>query len=538
MNFLLINFIIALWAAFLTSLSLGIFVLIKGPKNISRPFALFSFAICWWSFWQILVITSSNKANALAWMRIEKAGVFFISTFFLHFTIAFLKIKNRGWLIRLAYLSSFIFACLAPTKYLIEDVKPKFYVKYFGTPGIAYHLAITFFLICIAYCLWKMFKEYKTSTGIRRNQIGYLWFGCLLAYTGSGANFLLVYNINVPFLLPFGTYAAALYVAIIAYAIIRHQLMDINIVFRKTAVYSIVVTLITIAYFILVYLMETVFRGFMGYKSIPWTLSVIVLFSLIFQPLKNMVQVFVDSHFFKDSQALLQEELKKTQEELKRAERLKAVGTLAAGMAHEIKNPLTSIKTFTEYLPIKHNDPVFLEKFHKIVSGEVNKINDIVQQLLDFSKPKILKLEQSSIHEIIDQTLSFLNNDIIKHSIEVRKNYDVSLSPLNIDHSQMQQVFLNLFLNAIDAIGKGGKLTITTKSNSFDVEITISDTGKGIPKKDLEHIFDPFYTTKETGTGLGMSIVYGIIKEHTGSITVRSEENTGTEVTIRLPVER
>ncbi len=357
----------------------------------------------------------------------------------------------------------------------------------------------------------------------------------LLAYTGGGANFLLIYNINVPFLLPYGTYAAAIYVAITAYAIIRHQLMDIKIVIRKTAVYSIVVTIITLVYFLLVFITENLFRGFMGYKSIPWTLGVIVLFTLIFQPVKNMIQLFVDNHFFKDSQALLHEELKKAQEELKRTERLKAVGTLAAGMAHEIKNPLTSIKTFAEYLPIKHNDPGFIEKFQKIVIPEVNKINNIVQQLLDFSKPRVLKLEQSDIHQIIDQTLSFLNSEIIKYNIKIIKNYGDNLVPLNLDRSQMQQVFLNLFLNSIDAMKRtGGKLTITTKSLSNDVEITISDTGRGISKKDLEHVFDPFFTTKETGTGLGMSIVYGIIKEHGGDITVQSEEGKGTILRIKL----
>jgi signal transduction histidine kinase len=337
-------------------------------------------------------------------------------------------------------------------------------------------------------------------------------------------------------LTPFGTYAAALYVAIVTYAIIRHQLMDITIVIRKTAVYSLVATIITLFYFILVYVTETIFRGFMGYKSIPWTLGIIVLFTLVFQPLKNMVQVFVDRLFFKDSRALLQEELKKAQEELKRAERLKAVGTLAAGMAHEIKNPLTSIKTFTEYLPAKHNDPGFIEKFHKIVIPEVNKINDIVQQLLDFSKPKALKLEEADIRQVIDQTLSFLNNDLIKYNISVTKQYDPDLVTLEIDRSQIQQVFLNLFLNAIEAMKQGGKLTITTSSFPNQAEVIITDTGKGIPKADLEHIFDPFYTTKETGTGLGMSIVYGIIKEHKGEITVESEKNTGTKVKIRLPI--
>jgi signal transduction histidine kinase len=379
--------------------------------------------------------------------------------------------------------------------------------------------------------LYQLYKGYKIEKSpLEKNRKKYLLIALLIAYI-SVEDFIPVYGFN---LYPFAYVPTIICMLIITYAIIRHQLMDINIVIRKTAVYSIVATIITIAYFILIYAMEGLFRGFMGYRSIPWTLSMIILFTLVFQPLKNMVQVFIDRHFFKGSQALLQEELKKAQEELKRSERLKAVGTLAAGMAHEIKNPLTGIKTFTEYLPSKGGNPDFRDKFYKIVSSEVNKINDIVQQLLDFSKPKPLQLKPCNINNLLDQTLSFLNNDFIKNNIKVNKNYNSTLPYLNIDPNQIQQVFLNLFLNSIDAMKQGGTLAIITKLTQNSTEIIIQDTGTGISNKDLEHVFDPFYSTKEKGTGLGMSIVYGIIKEHKGEISVESEVNKGTTFRIRL----
>ena len=152
------------------------------------------------------------------------------------------------------------------------------------------------------------------------------------------------------------------------------------------------------------------------------------------------------------------------------------------------------------------------------------------------SKPKPLKLEKTDIYSLIDQTLSFLNNDFIKYNIKVIKNYVSPALFLHIDPNQIKQVFLNLFLNAIDAMKQGGTLTITTKSATDVLEITIADTGCGMSKKDLEHIFDPFYSTKETGTGLGMSIVYGIIKEHKGEISVTSEVNKGTSFKVGLPI--
>ncbi|MFA5337358.1 MAG: histidine kinase N-terminal 7TM domain-containing protein, partial [Candidatus Omnitrophota bacterium] len=416
MNFLLLNFVIALWIEALASLFFGIFILFKGKENFHKIFALASFSIAWWSFSQIWFISCDKYLTALIWARISSIGVFFIPTFFLHFTISFLQIKNKSWLIRLAYLTSLFFGGLCATKYMVMNVAPKFYVKYFIVPGIAFHFGGIFFLICIFYSFWKLLEAYRSSSGKKRNQLKYLLWATFFGHAAGMFNFLIDYNINIP-IVPFLTYLGSFWIGIATYAILRHRLFDISVVIKRTAVYSVLVTLITISYFILIYIVESSFRGFVGYKSISLTIGFLVVFTLLFQPLKNFIQSFIDKYFFKGSQAALADELQKAQEELKRTERLKAVGTLAAGMAHEIKNPLTGIKTFTEYLLEKRNEPGFLEKFHKIVSIEVNKINSIVQQLLDFSKPKPLQLKEVNIHQIIDQTLSLLSNSLIKHKI-------------------------------------------------------------------------------------------------------------------------
>lgn len=225
------------------------------------------------------------------------------------------------------------------------------------------------------------------------------------------------------------------------------------------------------------------------------------------------------------------------QEELMRSERLKAVSTLAAGMAHEIKNPLTAIKTFTEYLREKKDDPEFIDKFERIVGTEVDKINNIVHQLLDFAKPAPLKLETANINNILDDTLSLLSNDIIKHNIRLIKEYS-PLPDMQADPNQLKQAFLNIILNAIEAMSSGGELSVGTQTvvsgQVSRVQVIIKDTGAGIPQKDLPHIFDPFYSTKDKGTGLGLSITYEIIKKHSGSISVESEAGKGTEVKIEF----
>jgi signal transduction histidine kinase len=518
--------------ASLACLFLGAFIYLKNIKRLLNVlWALFELSIAIWVFSQFVESTTSSKEVALFWNKILLCGVTFIPIFFLHFVTVFLSIRHRK-IITASYLIGLSFLALNFTPFMIKGVTFKPSLGYYTSPGPAYYFLFLFFGLCVIFAFSLIAHHFKTLITIKQEQLKYITIGSMIGFTCGFGNFLPTFNLPV---FPIINYIFILSQIPLMYAILEYRFMDISIVIKKTTVYSILVSLITILYFAIIYLTELLFRSFVGYKSILVALALVSLFTLIFQPLKDFIQSFVDKYFFKDSQAVLAEKLKKAQEDLKRADRLKAVGTLAAGMAHEIKNPLTGIMTFTDYLPAKHTDSAFIEKFHKIVSTEVNKINSIVQQLLDFSKPKPLKLQETNIHNIIDQMLSLLNNDIIKRKINLVRNYDKALPLLRLDPNQIQQVFCNLFLNAIDALKEGGEIVITTKKLSGDVEIIISDTGQGIPKKDLEHIFDPFYTTKETGTGLGMSIVYGIIKEHKGTIDVESKINKGTTFKIRFP---
>jgi signal transduction histidine kinase len=204
-------------------------------------------------------------------------------------------------------------------------------------------------------------------------------------------------------------------------------------------------------------------------------------------------------------------------------------------MAHEIKNPLTSIKTFTEYFPEKYNNPDFREKFNNIVGGEVDRINTIVKQLLEFSRPTEPDLKKSDINKLMDETLALLNNDLLKRDIKVKAHYS-PLPSINVDPAQVKQVFLNIILNAIEAMRGGGTLTVRTGTiHEQAASITISDTGKGIGKEDLKHIFDPFFSRKDGGTGLGLSVVHGIIRKHGGKISAESTPGKGTALQITLP---
>ncbi|MFC1703557.1 nitrogen regulation protein NR(II) [Candidatus Omnitrophota bacterium] len=358
-----------------------------------------------------------------------------------------------------------------------------------------------------------------------------LVFGCL-----GIIDFLAKYGFEV---YPIGYIFIPIFAFITAYSIVKHHILDIEIVLKKGLVYSILVGIITIIYLLLVVLVEKLLQGMMGYQSIVISAAAALVIALLFIPLKNKIQNFVDRVFFKGTFSQIAQEKELMQQELERSERLKAVATLASGMAHEIKNPLTAIKTFSEYLPEKKDDAEFLNKFSKIVGSEVDRIDSLVHQLLDFAKPAPLKLQKININVLLDETLTILNNEFIKHKITVTKELTLTNNrKIQADLNQLKQAFLNLFLNAIDSMPKGGSLIVRTlrqTTTKQSIEIAISDTGCGISKKDLPRLFDPFFSTKENGAGLGLSITHEIIKNHGGKIRVESKNGKGSTFMVELP---
>ena len=210
-------------------------------------------------------------------------------------------------------------------------------------------------------------------------------------------------------------------------------------------------------------------------------------------------------------------------------------------MAHEVKNPLTAIRTFTEYLPKKKDDPEFLEKFARIVGQEVGRIDDLVHQLLDFAKPDPLAVEPTNINALVSDLLVMLSQKCVKHHIRVDfRPAATTLMTLPVDPAKIHQALLNILLNAIDAMPDGGELRVSTNTTLTKqgpaIEIRVIDTGPGIPPEDQARIFDPFFSKKDNGTGLGLSITQGLIREHAGRITLQSTPVDGTTFIIVLPL--
>ncbi len=238
--------------------------------------------------------------------------------------------------------------------------------------------------------------------------------------------------------------------------------------------------------------------------------------------------------------------LKAAQDQLVRGEKLSSLGKLSASIAHEINNPLAGILTFAKLmirtleqgLPDEAGRKVLVRNL-ALVQRETERCTVIVRNLLDFARERPMALKEVSINQVVEESLSLIANQIAIQGVVLEKDL-AATPPVEADFGQLRQAFINIAINAVEAMGKGGHLTVATRPvPSLDaVEISFADTGPGIPHHVLQKIFDPFFTTKEKGTGLGLSVVYGIVERHKGKVEVQSEVGRGAKFTIRLPAAR
>jgi two-component system NtrC family sensor kinase len=229
-----------------------------------------------------------------------------------------------------------------------------------------------------------------------------------------------------------------------------------------------------------------------------------------------------------------------TRKKFMESERLALVGQLAANVAHELNNPLQGIVTYSHLLLEKDIcDQPTTQNIQKIVT-QANRCRDIIRGLLDFSRQRKPDKTLSDINSILTEGISLVENQALFQNVQISMNLDQNLPKVVIDPSQIVRVFINLIVNAAEAMDGNGKLTITSLTDAHKgcIEVDVADTGSGIPAENYDKIFDPFFTTKETGhgVGLGLAISYGIIKEHKGSISVESKVGKGTTFTVRLPI--
>lgn len=530
------NFIVSIY-----TLILGIVVLRSNPhSDKNKACFLLTCSTFIWLFSYGILYSTTDYSKALIFGKIGHFGAITTAPAVNYFIFAILgpyRKPSEALIIKLTvFVGILATALLFSSPYYFDKLILHFWGYYpLGGPFMIAYALWTFFLAC----MWLI--ELAKASNLAKKELRVDDYNRFKYYTLSLFIFIIASidylpkfspHINI---YPFGYVFVGAFSSLITFAILRHKLFDVDFVIRRSFAYSALIATITFIYLSIVLLGEYFFRAYFGYASLATAITSSFIIAIVFNPLREKIQKIIDAHFFKIDPEKLARENFKLKSVVQNQDHMKAVATLAAGMAHEIKNPLTAIKTFTEHLPSKANDNSFIRQFTKIVGAEVSKIDSIVKQLLEFSRPAPPELKQIDLREIVENTLSLLESEFVKKQIEVIKKYSADCSTIHSDKKQLQQAFLNLFLNSIQAMPAGGKLEVFIEESAGSVRIAISDTGQGIPKENLPHIFDPFFTTKQNGTGLGLSITHGIFTEHGCKLNVKSQIGAGTTFNIIFP---
>ena len=228
-------------------------------------------------------------------------------------------------------------------------------------------------------------------------------------------------------------------------------------------------------------------------------------------------------------------EVKALEARMRQSDRLAALGTLSAGLAHEIRNPLSAIKTFVQLLPRKLSNPAFFDKFQTTVPRELNRINDLIESLLELARPPKLAFNTTSLSGCLSQVEDLYRDKLEAANITLEISQEESLPELWADREHLVRALSNIVLNGLEAMPGGGKLTVTAEELGGQVVLRFIDTGVGMDVPTKDKIFNPFFTTKETGTGLGLAMTHKIIQEHGGNIEVNSVVGKGTTFTLTFP---
>ena len=697
-----LNFInILLFIVFILTVGLGLLVYRSNSphRRVNIAFSISSWASAGWILSVLMIYLFKEPLWKLFWVRMSFVASSNIPSTFFYFSLIFPKEKRNISLLKivLIFLPSSIFTLLSLTGLMVYSVDWKTFTTDYG---LAHPFFSAYFILSISGGIFFLIKSFKISIGLERIQIKYCFLGIFLTFIPAITFNLILPLVGTSRLSYLGPCSTIIILSFFTYAILKHRLMDINIVLKKGTTYVLLMLLLFIPSVILIMLCQKLFFKEINYPFSAIILSLLLLVAFFFHQIKpgtekaveyllfknkydyretlgkfskamvsildlqslskriidtiaqtmgvekaslflmneekggyvlqesrnikmasqtpllpkgdplprylqkigeiivreelikginipelkgvidqmslleaevsipliskdqligmiNLSQKFdKDIYYHEDIELLstlanqttiaienanLYEDLKKSKSYMRRADRLASLGTLTAGLAHEIRNPLVAIKTFTQLLPERLEDEEFRSHFINIASSEVDRISSLITELLDFARPSEPKMEFEDINSILDGMILLVSTETKKKQINIIKNYITNLPPVKIDREQIKQVFLNFLLNSIEATPERGEITIKTRSfvkpgGESYIQIEFTDNGRGIPAEHLEDIFTPFFTTKDKGSGLGLSISHQIVQDHRGYIDVESELNKGTSFFINLPL--
>ena len=612
---------------------LAIFVYLNSRKKfLNRIYAIQSIVIGSWIFGCFGESVIKNYQFIFVWDKALNIFAVFSIPVFVHTYYAILGYRSDKY-VKFFYFLAIALAIISFNPMYINGVEYRYGVRYISKPGPLYSIFIGGVMYGFLLSLIKLSKAMKTSDSHKKLQLKYVLIATICMFIAAIIYLAMVLDIAIS---PLDNTLNSLYGILIAYAIVRHQLMDIEVIIKKTLVFA---GLLASVFLMLILptliIQEHLFRGAgIGARLIGLTISgIIIIFTMrriesslinitdkyLFQKkydYKELLKTFTeevltvldlrqlidltkdklteiikmescdvllfddeketpttaskgeriisltlnnrnigvlklgkkksDEDYTQDdmdillplartlaiaiSNAHLFDELGKAQAEAAQKEKMATIGTLAAGMAHEIRNPITTIKVFSEYLPDKLKEPAFMSKYKNIVIKEIDKIDHIIQTMVDFSTSDVpSEVNDVSLNEAVDDVVVLIGLDINTiDRIEFVKNILPSLPKIRVNKKDLDEILLNLIQNAIHAIKDKGIITFSVSEDKNSVRLEIKDTGCGMSEDVLKHIFSPFFTTKSKGFGLGLFVVKELVKRNGGKVFVESKVGEGT----------
>lgn len=522
------------------AISSGFYVFVINPKSaVNRAYFYTCMSIMVWLLMFFIARNYALPDNYFgrSWYRIAYCGFNFIPLFAFNYIIHFLKIeKYKRWTqFNIIYGLGMCYLILK-TDLLVAGLRDFPWGAY-PAAGPFNALLLGYMVLLVVFCFKSLLPVVsgKETPPKQRLQAKYVLvaLGFLVL---AAVDIIPSYGINI---YPFGAIPTTFFHLIIAYAIVRHQLMDINAVIQQSIVYSALLTTLTFVYLLSIVTFERVFQNFMGYQSMAGSIVITIMIAILFNPMKSYIQNILDRTFFKGTAMEIAAQNEMLRQEITQSERYKTLTSLTSGIIDEIKNPLTALKGYAHFLDQKANDKEFIKKYRGVKKAEIQKINDLLKHLSDYSNPAPLARKSVHIQNFLEETMNLLKSRFLEHKIELKKEFQAKADlQLKIDVNQLQQALSNIMVNAVEAMPGGGTLTVATEMDEDEghYRIMIRDTGGGVAKDNLLKIYDPFFTTKEGHTGLGLAITQGIIENHKGKIQVKSEPAQGSEFTIELPL--
>ncbi|MCA9405412.1 MAG: hypothetical protein KC684_02660 [Candidatus Omnitrophica bacterium] len=529
----------------ITFLPLFVFVFLKGQSKTTKLLGFHYFCVAGWGIGSFLIGIEQNKIAGFALWKWAYIFPLFIPVSIMHCAVEMMNLRYKKTILGLCYAQAIFFAVLSITGQLANEVSLKFGIYWIDSRAPMY---ASFFIweIITAVAHIFLFWYYLKSHPEQKKQLFILTISSIIGFVGGTMNFLPGFGINI---YPWGNFLIPIYSIMIAYVVLQYQFMDISFVLRKGAVYACLIFLISALYFFTFLVCEPFVKTLFGaenYSIFPAVISAVFL-TFLYGPMRLKIEYIVDATLFRKYNEEIKRQNEMMEHELIRSEKFKMAAEIMRNVVYQVRNPLTAIKTRSLLILQRLNNTEFIEQSAKNIDEQVEKVNQLLHQLLKFSNPSAPKMEQHNVYEIIDEVITILDQECINNGIKVTKEFLTKETIfLRIDPVQFRQALYNIINHSIHAMPVGGTLKLNTEikekyaidlkestNHFFCLEIT--DTGKEIKKEELSHIFDPFYNEKEKDADLSLSIAHRIIKEHNGAIDVKSSTE-GTIFSLYIPL--